>query len=168
MDASKYKDLVVRRGHTYHYYTTPAAPGKPTLLFIHGFPSSSFDWSRQVAYFEPKGYGLIVPDCLGYGETSKPLEYEAFRWKLMADDLIDIVNEEKPKVLVGIGHDWCVDPYSSPQSRQPTILQRFHHAGVALYSRVSRTTTKNASRRSRGSESATCHPIPYRPITTRC
>ena len=118
MDASKYKDLVVRRGHTYHYYTTPAAPGKPTLLFIHGFPSSSFDWSRQVAYFEPKGYGLIVPDCLGYGGTSKPTDYHEFRWKLLADDLIDIVDAEKPEVVIGIAHDWCVLRRRSPLTRR--------------------------------------------------
>ena len=108
MDASKYKDCITRRGLKYHYYHVPAASGKPTLLFLHGFPSTSFDWHRQVEHFEPKGYGLIVPDCLGYGGTAKPREYEAYTDKLLADDIIDVVNEEKPEILVGIGHDWYV------------------------------------------------------------
>ncbi|KAI0708730.1 alpha/beta-hydrolase [Cerioporus squamosus] len=106
MDLAKYKDFQVKRGLTYHYYYNPAAPGKPTLFFIHGFPSSSFDWHRQVAYFESKGYGLIVPDTLGYGGTSKPSEYEAFRWKLQAQDLIDVLDAENPATVIGIGHDW--------------------------------------------------------------
>lgn len=106
MDPAKYQDVKVTRGLTYHYYHSPAAPDKPTLLFIHGFPSSSFDWHRQVAYFEPKGYGLIVPDTLGYGGTSKPQEPEAFRWKLQAQDLIDVLDAEKPATVIGIGHDW--------------------------------------------------------------
>ena len=106
MDTSKFKTCTVRRGHTYRYYVSPAAPGRPTLFFIHGFPSSSLDWARQVAYFEPKGFGIIVPDCLGYGGTSKPVNQEEFRWKLLADDLIDILDVEKPEVVIGIGHDW--------------------------------------------------------------
>ncbi|TFK90453.1 alpha/beta-hydrolase [Polyporus arcularius HHB13444] len=106
MDPAKYKDVRVTRGLTYHYYHSPAAPGKPTLLFIHGFPSSSFDWHRQVAHFEPKGYGLIIPDTLGYGGTSKPQEPEAFRWKLQAQDLVDVLDAESPATVIGIGHDW--------------------------------------------------------------
>ena len=107
MNALKYKDCVVQRGYTYHYYYSPATPGKPTLFFVHGFPSTSFDWSRQVAFFEPKGYGLLVPDCLGYGGTSKPTNYEAYRWKLIAQDLVDVLDAEHLNIVVGIGHDWC-------------------------------------------------------------
>ncbi|RPD55208.1 alpha/beta-hydrolase [Lentinus tigrinus ALCF2SS1-6] len=106
MDPAKYRDVKVQRGLIYHYYYSPPAAGKPTLLFIHGFPSTSFDWHRQVAYFEPKGYGLIVPDTIGYGGTSKPQEYEAFRFKLQAQDLIDVLDAENPATVIGIGHDW--------------------------------------------------------------
>ena len=119
MDASKYKDCITRRGLNYHYYHVPAAPGKPTLLFLHGFPSTSFDWHRQVAHFEPKGYGLIVPDTLGYGGTSKPREVDAFRWKLQAQDLVDVLDAElgspssRPAKVIAIGHDWSVGVFPS-------------------------------------------------------
>ena len=106
MDPSLYKETTTLRGFTYHYYHSPAAPGKPTLLFLHGFPSSSYDWHRQVEYFQPKGYGLIIPDCLGYGGTSKPTNRDDFRWKLQAEDLIDILNAEGLKTVIGVGHDW--------------------------------------------------------------
>ena len=122
MDALKYKDYAVRRGYNYHYYYSPAVSGKPTLLFIHGFPSTSFDWSRQVAFFEANGYGLLVPDCLGYGGTSKPTHHEEFRWKLIAQDLIDILDAEHLDTVVGIGHDWFVFPFPY---HTKTILTRF-------------------------------------------
>lgn len=48
MDAALYKDFKVSRGLTYHYFYSPAAAGYPTLLFLHGFPSSSFLWHKQV------------------------------------------------------------------------------------------------------------------------
>ena len=109
MDASKYRACTTRRGYTYGYYhAPPASPEKPTLLFIHGFPSSSFEWTPQVAHFKPKGYGLLVPDCLGAGGTSKPSDYHDFRWKLQAEDLIDVLDAESPATVIGIGHDWCV------------------------------------------------------------
>ncbi|KAH9941664.1 alpha/beta-hydrolase [Epithele typhae] len=106
MDASKYKDVAVRRGYTYHYYYSRATAGKPTLLFVHGFPSTSFDWSRQVAHFAPLGYGVLVPDCLGFGGTSKPTDLTEFRHKLIADDLVDLVDAEGLDDVVAIGHDW--------------------------------------------------------------
>ena len=80
----------------------------PTLLFAHGFPSTSADWTRQIEYFKPKGYGLIVPDMLGYGDTAKPLETEAYAYTLLAKDLVEIVEAEAVDKVVGIGHDWSV------------------------------------------------------------
>ncbi|KAH9851403.1 Alpha/Beta hydrolase protein [Lenzites betulinus] len=106
MDAALYKNTKVSRGFTYHYFYSPAAAGKPTLLLIHGFPSSSYDWHRQVEYFRPKGYGLLVPDVLGAGETSRPEETEPFRLNLLARDIIDLLDDEGLSQVIGIAHDW--------------------------------------------------------------
>ncbi|EIW62589.1 alpha/beta-hydrolase [Trametes versicolor FP-101664 SS1] len=106
MDLALYKDTIVSRGFTYHYFYSPAASGQPTLLLVHGFPSSSYDWRRQVAYFQPKGYGILVPDLLGAGGTSKPDSADAFRFALIARDLVDVLDAEGLQTVVGIGHDW--------------------------------------------------------------
>lgn len=106
MDPSFYKDTTVSRGFTYHYFHSHATPGQPTLLFLHGFPSSSYDWRRQVAYFRPKGYGVLVPDIIGAGGTSKPDSADAFRFSLIVRDLVDVLDTEGLQTVVGIGHDW--------------------------------------------------------------
>ncbi|KAI0666633.1 alpha/beta-hydrolase [Trametes maxima] len=106
MDSTLYKDIKVSRGFTYHYYYSPAAAGKPTLLLVHGFPSCSYDWRRQVAHFRPQGYGLVIPDLLGAGETAKPEDPDAFRLALIAQDLVDVLDAEGLTKVVGIGHDW--------------------------------------------------------------
>lgn len=108
MDASFYKDAKVSRGLTYHYFHSPAMAGQPTLLLLHGFPSSSFGWHRQVEYFRPKGYGLLVPDILGAGETSKPEDPDAFRLAPLAKDVVDLLDAEGLDKVVAIGHDWLV------------------------------------------------------------
>lgn len=108
MDVSSYKDIVTSRGLTYHYYYSPAQDGKPTLLFVHGFPSTSWDWHKQVAHFRPLGYGLVVPDTLGYGGTSKPTDPELYRPTLVTKDLVEILDSENLRTVIAIGHDWSV------------------------------------------------------------
>ncbi|KAI0794219.1 alpha/beta-hydrolase [Fomes fomentarius] len=107
MDPTLYKDIQVKRGHIYHYYYSPPTDvNKPTLLFIHGFPSRSSDWKYQVAHFQDAGYGTLVPDCLGYGGTSKPIDPAEYRNALLAKDIVEIVEFEGPKNVVAIAHDW--------------------------------------------------------------
>jgi soluble epoxide hydrolase/lipid-phosphate phosphatase len=108
MDIYKYKDFTTTRGQTYHYYVSVAQERKPTLLLVHGFPSTSYDWRYQVTYFEARGYGLIVPDLLGYGGTTKPTDGEPYRASLMARDLMEILDTEGLDKVIAVGHDWCV------------------------------------------------------------
>ncbi|KAJ7590104.1 alpha/beta-hydrolase [Mycena floridula] len=105
MNASAYKQISVSRGFEYNYYRKAGDNEKPTLLLLHGFPSTSFDWRHQIAFFNNAGYGLIVPDMLGYGGTSKPTDLEAYKSTLICKDLIEILDSEKISKCIVIGHD---------------------------------------------------------------
>jgi len=106
MDASFYKDFKTSRAINYHYYTAPPQEGKPTLLFAHGFPSTSYSWHHQVKFFQDMGYGIIVPDQLGYGGTDKPTDAHQYRLKLLTADMIEILDNEKVSKVIAVGHDW--------------------------------------------------------------
>jgi soluble epoxide hydrolase/lipid-phosphate phosphatase len=106
MDASLYKDHITTRGIKYHYFFSSAQEGRPTLLLVHGFPSSSYDWHNQVSYFQSFGYGLVVPDMLGYGGTDKPLDTKEYLYSFMTKDVTDILDAEGLNKVVAIGHDW--------------------------------------------------------------
>lgn len=107
MDPSLYKDLKTSRGVNYHYYYHPASDSsKPTLLLLHGFPSTSTDWARVAEYFSKEGYGVLVPDLFGYGGTDKPTDPDAYRMKNMTKDIIDILDAEKLNKVVTVSHDW--------------------------------------------------------------
>lgn len=106
LDPSRYKDHKVSRGYTYHYYFTAARNGKPTLILAHGFPCFSEEWNQVVKILEPQGYGLIVPDLLGYGGTSKPTEPEEYVVAKIAGDVVEILDAEGLDKVVAIGHDW--------------------------------------------------------------
>jgi soluble epoxide hydrolase/lipid-phosphate phosphatase len=101
------KTLEVSRGYTYTYYTTPATANKPTLLLLHGWPDSAELWTDLATkYLQPAGYGLIIPDCLGYAGTSKPTDVEAYAWSGMTQDLVEILDKEKVDKVFSAGHDW--------------------------------------------------------------
>ncbi|KAK0462974.1 Alpha/Beta hydrolase protein [Desarmillaria tabescens] len=109
MDQSLYKDFTTSRGFIYHYLFSPGDASKPVLLFLHGFPSTSYDWKHQIAFFKEKGYPLIVPDMLGYGGTSKPVDPMQYRHRLLAQDIVEILDTEKVARVIAVGHDWgCV------------------------------------------------------------
>ncbi|TFK21820.1 alpha/beta-hydrolase [Coprinopsis marcescibilis] len=107
-NSPNYKEATTSRGYTYRYYwSPPLTPAKPTLLFVHGFASFSAHWMHQIKFFEAEGYGLVVPDMLGYGGTSCPLELEAYGYTLQARDLIDILDAEHLKTnVIAVGHGW--------------------------------------------------------------
>lgn len=92
-------------GTTYSYIHCKPASQKPYILFLHGFPSSSYDWRHQISYFAKRGYGIITPDLLGYGGTDKPEELDAYRMKKMSEEVIGILDAHKVSKVLGVGHD---------------------------------------------------------------
>lgn len=97
---------------TYHYYFSAAnPPANSTILFVHGFPSTSNDWRHQVAHFKSLRYGLVVPDMLGYGGTAKPTDTASYRHSLICKDMIDILDAEDVTHSIVIGHDWYASLY---------------------------------------------------------
>jgi pimeloyl-ACP methyl ester carboxylesterase len=140
MGQTRHNQVKTQRGFTYSYSASPAASGKPTLLFVHGFPAGSFLWRRQVPFFQQLGYGLIVPDLLGYGETDKPTDLTVYVGSGHAQDLVDILDAERVEQVVAIGHDWYVN---GTTEKKPTNSSRLvfkgSHARVAPDQLPSRT-----------------------------
>ncbi|EKD19723.1 uncharacterized protein L3040_001929 [Drepanopeziza brunnea f. sp. 'multigermtubi'] len=102
-----YSTFAASRGYTYSYiHLTPRDSSKPYLLFLHGFPGSSYDWRHQVPYLAQRGYGIIVPDLLGYGRSSKPLDMNAYRAKGMSEDLVELLASEGITQVICVAHDW--------------------------------------------------------------
>ncbi|KAL4960910.1 alpha/beta hydrolase [Aspergillus stella-maris] len=100
------KKHTLSTSHTYGYAYSPAAnPTKPTILFLHGFPSSCYDWRYQIHFFSEKGYGILAPDLLGYGDTAKPMAVEEHKTKKMAAEIIGILDHEGIDKVHSVAHD---------------------------------------------------------------
>lgn len=73
------------------------------VIFIHGFPETSFEWRHQLDYFGER-FACFAPDTRGFGQTDKP-GIRCTR-SLLAHDVInfmDALGIEQSRV---VGHDW--------------------------------------------------------------
>ncbi|KAG9002804.1 hypothetical protein FRB94_004750 [Tulasnella sp. JGI-2019a] len=87
--------------HGYQHGTTPV------LLLIHGFPEFWYEWRYQIGPFVRRGWRVIVPDTLGYGQTDKPDDRSLYTPLATAAEmasLLDALDVKQPVVIVG--HDW--------------------------------------------------------------
>ncbi|TEA20570.1 Bifunctional epoxide hydrolase 2 [Colletotrichum sidae] len=100
------KTLQLSPDITYRYFFSPASnPEIPTILFLHGFPSTATDFASQLEHLKTAGYGVLAPDLLGYGGTSKPCDVNEYTWKKLSDHIIEILNAESVSAVIGVGHD---------------------------------------------------------------
>ncbi|KAB8231984.1 alpha/beta fold hydrolase [Aspergillus alliaceus] len=97
--------------HTYsytHHHPSPSpshSPPRPTILLLHGFPSTSYDWRHQIPHLTTLGYGILAPDLLGYGLTSKPTNLNAYKTKSMAAEIISLLDAEGLEKVHAVAHD---------------------------------------------------------------
>lgn len=100
------KKLTLSTNNTYAYvHIPPVKPSISTILFLHGFPSSCYDWRHQISFFSKQGYGVLVPDLLGYGDTSKPTSAQEYRAKIMAGEISEILKHERLSQVHAVSHD---------------------------------------------------------------
>lgn len=58
-------------------------------------------------YFLNLGYGIMIPDLLGSGNTSKPLDVNVYIGKSIANDIVAILDHEGViGDVAAIAHDW--------------------------------------------------------------
>ena len=65
-------------------------PGRPVLMFLHGFPEAAFVWDELMVHFaQPDfgGYRCIAPNLRGFEQSSAPREVEAYRAKHVIQDI---------------------------------------------------------------------------------
>ncbi|CAF3417890.1 unnamed protein product [Rotaria socialis] len=105
------QNSIIADGINYEYiYIKSKDDSKPTLLFLHGFPSSFYCWRHQIDYFSKQGYGCLAPNLMGYGKTYSPLDMNEYKTKSMVQHLIALLEHLHLNKVIVLGHDWGVRP----------------------------------------------------------
>jgi pimeloyl-ACP methyl ester carboxylesterase len=116
------------RGHKLHTLHTGGA--EPLLLFLHGFPSSSYDW-KPLLELEP-GRATLAFDFLGFGLSEKPRDHDySLLWQ--ADAAEELVRRNAPEHPVFIvAHDMGTSVANELMARDIDGSLSFELAGVLL------------------------------------
>lgn len=88
-----------------HVHIKPSS-GKPNILFLHGFPGTSYIWRHQILLFSQREYGIVAPDLLGYREIDKPMELESYNLKTMSLEVMSLLDCLSIERVLGVAHDW--------------------------------------------------------------
>ena len=85
------------------------SPQKGTLLLIHGFPETCYQFRHVIKPLADAGYHVVAPDYRGAGYSSKPhVGPEGFTKDVLAQDLHTMIVEHvkpKDKQVHLVGHD---------------------------------------------------------------
>ena len=86
-------------------------PGRPLMLFLHGFPEGAFIWDELLEYFaQPAhgGYRCVAPNLRGFEHSSAPPAVEDYRPHLLVQDVRQLAATESADGVIDtlVSHDW--------------------------------------------------------------
>jgi pimeloyl-ACP methyl ester carboxylesterase len=89
------------RGRRIHLFRRDGR--EPLLLFLHGFPSSSYDW--RLLLEQEAEHAALAPDFLGFGLSEKPRDHSyTLHWQAdLVEELLRRHGDSRPVFLVA--HD---------------------------------------------------------------
>jgi pimeloyl-ACP methyl ester carboxylesterase len=87
-------------------------PGRPCVVFLHGFPELAYTWRHQLLPVAQAGFHAVAPDLRGYGRSvANPVIFDddLLPYSLLnrVSDVIGLVRAlGYKKVAAVVGHDW--------------------------------------------------------------
>jgi len=87
------------------YYEIKTFDSKqPHLVFLHGLGGDLTAWNKEREFFHRHKYSTIAVDLRGHGMSGRPQDINKYHLKNFAKDIHTIINIEKVKKPVIIGH----------------------------------------------------------------
>lgn len=80
-------------------------PKAPLLIFLHGFPESSYAWSAFLPYYVNKGFNVLAPDLRGYLLSSGYQGKQAWQIRTLVEDIRRLIKTYQAQDVCIIGHD---------------------------------------------------------------
>ena len=75
------------------------------ILLLHGVPCSSWLYRKMIPQLVQKGYRVIAPDMLGYGNSDNPKGYDVYNNSSHAKRILDLMDHLKIEHWHHVMHD---------------------------------------------------------------
>lgn len=106
-------------------------PGRPVLMFLHGFPEGAFVWDFLLAHFsrpENGGYRCVAPNLRGFEHSSAPSDIKAYRPKHLVQDIAALIaieaQHQDGQLACLVAHDWGGAVAWNLANQLPHLAQR--------------------------------------------
>jgi cis-3-alkyl-4-acyloxetan-2-one decarboxylase len=88
-----------------HYVDEGPREARP-LLFLHGNPTWSYLWRRQIADLSEEGHRCVAFDHMGFGRSDKPPHMAVYSLRAHVDNALALIDALDLRGLVLVAHDW--------------------------------------------------------------
>jgi len=123
-------------------------PGKPALLFVHGYPDNSHCWDATIEALRDE-FHIATYDVRGAGRSDIPKKVSAYRMDRLIEDQLAVLEQVLPDQKVHlVAHDWgsiqtwnaIMDPRIADRVVSYTSLSglSFDHAGQWMRTRFAK------------------------------
>ncbi|MDO6569669.1 alpha/beta hydrolase [Gilvimarinus sp. 2_MG-2023] len=85
------------------YMHLAAQNNKPTVLLLHGKNFAADYWHKTAEFLHARGYGVLMPDQVGFGKSSKPSHYQ-FSAEGLVNNTRTLVQSLNLEQVIVIGH----------------------------------------------------------------
>lgn len=80
--------------------------GKETFLLLHGIPGSSLSWDKVANLLSNSGIKVMVPDLLGFGNSSRPSNISSLWVEAQANSILESLIKLDISKIHLVGHDF--------------------------------------------------------------
>ena len=85
---------------------TDGDPKNELVIFLHGWPESSYMWKKLMSDFSKRGFYCVAPDLRGFSRDACPKGKKHYGIDQLAKDVINISKFLKKSKFHLVGHDW--------------------------------------------------------------
>ncbi|KAI1092129.1 alpha/beta-hydrolase [Rostrohypoxylon terebratum] len=100
---SDYIDCTASTGLAFHVLKA-GTPGKPLVLFCHGYPELAYSWRKILPEVAAAGYYCVAPDQRGYGRTRGWPRRQAFADVALDDFTLTNLVRDLVCLVYGLGY----------------------------------------------------------------
>jgi cis-3-alkyl-4-acyloxetan-2-one decarboxylase len=88
-----------------HYVDEGPSDSAP-LLFLHGNPTWSYLWRRQIAELSESGHRCVAFDHMGFGRSDKPARLSAYSLEQHVENTLALIDALGLEDVTLVAHDW--------------------------------------------------------------
>lgn len=96
----------ISAGHLDILQWNPVGVPRVTVLALHGFPETAWEWAAVAERLTQEGIRVVAPVQRGYSAGARPVEVDAYAIEHLSADALAVIDHLGLDTVHVLGHDW--------------------------------------------------------------